>query len=151
VTKHEIFNLNLEDETMDTIHQFEPPLVVQPSYFFPNTEQDTYIVGSDVDVKMVLVGKKLSLNNMTREEMSKLMLTDSIFDIDDYYDLKNIKSVNYEKQHKCFYICANMLNGKLGFYVLRIAENDPFNGSLIIRQGNKLNFEDANIVFLNDS
>ena len=53
VSKFEIFRLNLQDETLDQLFEFVPPLVQQPSYFFPNTAQDTFVIGSAVDVKIL--------------------------------------------------------------------------------------------------
>lgn len=49
---------------------------------------------------------------------------------------------------RCFYIVSNYCQDQLGFFILRIKEDEPYNGSFLIKWQNKLQFGDANIDFL---
>ena len=72
------------------------------------------------------------------------------YDLDEYYDIKMIQRISYERTHKAFYVCANMHQEKLGFYVLKISEDEPKSGVFMIKLPNRLNFGDVNITFIND-
>ena len=73
------------------------------------------------------------------------------YDLDEHYDIKVIQRISYEhRSNKAFYVCANMHQDRLGFYVLKINEDDPYGGVFMIKLPNRLNFGDVNITFIND-
>jgi len=80
----------------------------------------------------------LYVNNITRAEK----------DIDELYSIASIKEIVYDKEDKAFYILFNKLEEKLGFYILKIDEEQPTKGKFLIRWKNKLDIGDPNIFVL---
>jgi hypothetical protein len=101
VTKFEIFKIHIETEQTEVVFKFEPPLVQQPSYFFPNIKQDIYVVGSATDVKIVYINEapmaKLKKKRVENLQTDLLQNFQQVFDIDEAYQIQNIKQVNYEE------------------------------------------------------
>ena len=58
--------------------------------------------------------------------------TRSEMDIDDFYQVQNIKETIYSAQDNSFYIVTNKFQEKLGFFILKIDESNPGNGKFLI-------------------
>jgi hypothetical protein len=50
-----------------------------------------------------------------------------------------------------FYLLSNKYEEKLGFFVLKMHENDPYNSRFLIKWKNKLDIGDSNIFVLRSS
>jgi hypothetical protein len=46
-------------------------------------------------------------------------------DLDEFFNIDNIKAIVFDKDEKQFYFLANVKYGKIGFYMTRFAEKDP--------------------------
>lgn len=70
-----------------------------------------------------------------------------IYDDDDVRDVHNSSN---NKEGKTFYILSNKYEEKLGFFVLKIKEGQPYKSenSFLIRWKNKLDIGDTNIQVL---
>lgn len=66
-------------------------------------------------------------------------------DVDEKYDITAIKEVKYDKDENAFFILANKMQGKLGFFVIRMFASDPDNYKFLVRWKNKLDIGDTNI------
>ena len=69
-------------------------------------------------------------------------------DIDNEYNISNISEVIFDHEDRCFYILANKYQEKLGFFVLRMYEDDPTKSKFLIKFKNKLDIGDATITIL---
>lgn len=49
------------------------------------------------------------------------------------YKLSLIKQVKYDKVEKCFYVVSNMYKEQLGFYIIRIKEDNLYQGVFLIK------------------
>ena len=78
-------------------------------------------------------------------EISNIM--EIIYDDDDVRDVSNSSN---NKEGKTFYILSNKYEEKLGFFVLKIKEGQPYKSenSFLIRWKNKLDIGDTNIQVL---
>lgn len=57
-------------------------------------------------------------------------------DLDEEYEVTLIKEVRYDPEDKVFYILTNMMKEKLGFYIFRIKEIDPYKFKFLIKWRN---------------
>ena len=96
----------------------------------PNDNQDIFIIASPDD------GIYINLNEETE------------VDIDAEYQIANIKQIIYDHEDGVFYVLSNKFEEKLGFFVLKISENDPYNSRFMIKWKNKLDIGDASIYVL---
>ena len=78
------------------------------------------------------------VNTTTKEEI----------DIDETYDVFNIKEVEYEEGDKAYYLVCNSYKDKLGFFVLKISEDNPKAGKFLIKWYHSLDIGDPNIYIL---
>jgi hypothetical protein len=72
-------------------------------------------------------------------------------DIDDTYKVKAIKEIIYDYEDGVFYILANKLEEKLGFFVFTIEQTNPYRHKFYIKYKNKLDIGDADISVLRDA
>jgi hypothetical protein len=72
-------------------------------------------------------------------------------DIDATYKVKAIKEISYDYEDGIFYILANKLDEKLGFFVFSIEQTNPFKQKFYIKYKNKLDIGNADIAVLRDS
>lgn len=59
-------------------------------------------------------------------------------DIDKLYDIKSIQEIIYDHEDNVFYILANKFQGKLGFFLIRVNENNPMDFTFIMKLKDKL-------------
>jgi len=69
-------------------------------------------------------------------------------DIDEEYNIANIKAIIFDTDDDVFYLLTNKYMEKLGFYVLKMNEDDPHNCKFLIKWKNKLDIGDTNIFVL---
>lgn len=71
-------------------------------------------------------------------------------DIDEQYEISNIKEIIYDHEEGFFYLLANKYQEKLGFFVLKINKDVPQinKKSFLIKQKNKMDIGDANMFVL---
>ena len=74
--------------------------------------------------------------------------TNEEFDLDDLTGIGLLKQIIYEKKSKSFFLLANSLEGRLGFFVLKFPEDDPNNVVYLMRYLNKLDIGDPNMFIL---
>ena len=72
------------------------------------------------------------------------------YDIDSEFNLANIEAVCYDKEDTSYYLVCNMVEEKLGFYVLKIDEENPLpkDDNFLIKWSNKLNFGNTSLNIL---
>lgn len=68
---------------------------------------------------------------------------DQEFDIDAETHISNIKAVTSDDES--FYILANKANDKLGYYLLKLNQQDPLDYSFLIHWANKLDIGDGDL------
>ena len=78
------------------------------------------------------------INSKTKQEV----------DIDEQYKIGNIKEIIFDTDDDVFYILSNKYMEKLGFFVLKMHENDPLQCKFLIKWKNKLDIGDTNIFVL---
>lgn len=103
---------------------------MQPQFFLPNDNQDIFVIASPDD------GIYLNLHDEVE------------VDIDNEYQIANIKQIIYDHEDNMFYILSNKYEEKLGFFVLKVNEQDPYNSKFLIKWKNKLDIGDASIYVL---
>jgi len=64
-------------------------------------------------------------------------------DIDTEYNISSISEVIFDHQDRCFYILSNKYQEKLGFFVMRMYEDDPTKSKFLIKFKNKLDIGDC--------
>jgi hypothetical protein len=72
-------------------------------------------------------------------------------DIDDTYKVKAIKEIIYDYEDGVFFILANKLDEKLGFFVFTIEQKNPLKHKFYIKYRNKLDIGDTDISVLRDA
>ena len=126
----QIFSLNFLDGTVTTLHRFQTQLTRQPQFFNTNDTQDILVVASPDDGIYVNVAQNIEV------------------DIDDEYNIGCIKEIIFDQEDRVFYILCNKYQEKLGFFVLRMREDDPNRSKFLIKIKNKLDIGDCNISVL---
>jgi hypothetical protein len=106
---------------------------MQPVYFQTNLEQDVLIVASQEDCIYINIKQNIEV------------------DVDNTYECSAIKEIVYDYEDGVFYILANKLEEKLGFFVFTIMEGDPYQSKFYIKYKNKLDIGDTDICVLRDS
>ena len=69
-------------------------------------------------------------------------------DIDAIYNITMIKGILYDRQERQYYILANKHLERLGFFVIRVSEEDPSDYQFLIKWTNKLDIGDPNLYIL---
>ena len=122
--------MNFVTGIVTKVYEMKNKLNKQPQYFKVNDDQRIFIVSSAMDGVYV--------NTNLNQEV----------DLDDTYIISNIMEIIFDHDDDVFYILTNKYEEKLGFFVLRIQESNPFNGSFLIKWKNKLDIGDTNIFVL---
>jgi hypothetical protein len=78
------------------------------------------------------------INSKTKQEV----------DIDEQYNIGNIKEIIFDTDDDVFYILSNKYMEKLGFFVLKMHESDPLQCKFLIKWKNKLDIGNTNIFVL---
>jgi hypothetical protein len=123
-----VIKLNYNDNTIDTIHEFENPLLRQPEFFQMNSKQDVMVISSQEDgiYKDIKNGKEI--------------------DLDEKFNIGIIKEIIHDEEDHCFYLVANKFDEKLGFFIVRMDERDPLNDfKFLTKYKNKLDIGDCKL------
>ena len=117
-------------EEVTTVYKFKTELNKQPQFFEMNTEQKICLTASNDDGIYTDIDKDIEL------------------DMDETYSVQMIKEIIYDADEDMFYFLSNKYEEKLGFFVIRINENNPKSGNFLIKWKNKLDIGDTNIYVL---
>jgi hypothetical protein len=66
-------------------------------------------------------------------------------DLDNEYQISNIKEIIHDHEDRVFYLLANKYCEKLGLFIIRIHEKNPHAHSFFMKWKNKLDIADADI------
>lgn len=126
-----IFEMNIHTSEIKPIFTFNPPLLTQPTLMQMSDDQKIIMVASERDCYYIN------------------MKTNNVFDIDEEYRIDCIREIKYDNEDKAFYLLANKQKEKLGFFLIKINEDNPLTDSLYLTLWkNKLDIADANITLL---
>jgi hypothetical protein len=112
------------------VYNFANKLLKQPQFFNSNDNQTIFVCAS--------TNNGLYVNIETAAEL----------DIDAQYEIGCIKEIIFDEDDRCFYILSNKYQEKLGFYVLRMYEDDPTRSKFLIKFKNKLEIGDCSLTIL---
>tara|TARA_B110001450_G_scaffold143818_1_gene134555 strand:+ start:647 stop:916 length:270 start_codon:yes stop_codon:yes gene_type:complete len=80
---------------------------LQPQFFVTNDTQDIYIVSSQSD--------GLYINMKSGHEI----------DLDEAFEITDIKNILYDEEDQMFYLLANRKNGIIGFFLMKFPVGAP--------------------------
>ena len=92
-----------------------------------NSNQSIYIIASEED--------GWHYNARTRE----------FYDLDNNYNIQNIREICYDADDKKFYLLVNKFNGSLGQYLIKFNEKDPSQYEFVLKVKNGLQIGNADI------
>ena len=95
----QIFSMNFITKETKTIYKFEKPFRTQPQYFECANLQKIFIISNEDDCLLVDIEQQVEL------------------DINDEYQISEIKSIFFDNEDRIIYIVANKHHDKFGFYV----------------------------------
>lgn len=72
-------------------------------------------------------------------------ITDKEIDLDEIYDVNDIKQIVFDKDEGQFYFLTNLKQGKLGFFLTRFSEKDPRDKSDITLLNTRLNIDEVKL------
>ena len=75
------------------------------------------------------------MNHKTREQI----------DLDEKFEINNIKEIIHDSEDHYFYLLANKYQGRLGVFLVRFQDEDPDDKKYLLRWKNKLDIADANV------
>lgn len=120
--------MNYDDATIDTIYEFENPLLRQPEFFQMNHKQDVMVISSQED------GIYKDMRNGTE------------IDLDEKFNIGIIKEIIHDDEDECFYLVANKYDEKLGFFIVRMSDSDPIGDfKFLTKYKNKLDIGDCKL------
>lgn len=71
-------------------------------------------------------------------------------DLDQRFEITALKEIIHDEEDGVFYILANKFQDKLGFFLIRMAADDPDNHRFLTRYKNKLDIGDCSICVMRD-
>lgn len=120
--------MNYDDATIDTLYEFENPLLRQPEFFQMNHKQDVMVISSQED------GIYKDMRNGTE------------IDLDEKFNIGIIKEIIHDDEDECFYLVANKYDEKLGFFIVRMSDSDPIGDfKFLTKYKNKLDIGDCKL------
>jgi hypothetical protein len=129
--KDQIIVINFETEQVRQLYKYKDPLTRQPSYFQMNENQNIIVISTIED--------SIYLNLSDPNKQIEV-------DIDVLYSIGQICEIAFDKVSGWFYILCNVYQDKLGVYILGFHELDLQKVRFLMRDSNKLDIWDANIV-----
>ena len=73
------------------------------------------------------------------------LIDDYCIDMDKEFRIADIREIIYDSEDRNFYLLSNKHKGKIGIYVAKIFESDPYKNSFLIRWKTLLEIGDCNI------
>ena len=71
--------------------------------------------------------------------------TGEFVDLDNIFGIESIKQLIYDADENVFYLLCNKFQEKLGVFMIRFNENDPYKHEFFIKWKNKLDIDDTSI------
>ena len=128
-----IFELNYETEETKILCEFEVPLLRQPEFFIMNEQQNISVVAS--------IDDGYHYNHSTN----------TLIDLDMEYKVCNFKSVAYDSEDKVFYVIVNKYDEKLGVFLIKFDEQNPYNFNFFLKYKNKLDISNAHLTIVRNN
>lgn len=97
-----IFSMNFITSQIIMMYKFDVRLNRQPQFFQTNEDQTVLVVASPEDCLYIDLNKDMES------------------DIDQMYQVSNIKEIIYDEEDRLFYFLSNKFEEKLGFFVFSI-------------------------------
>ena len=69
-------------------------------------------------------------------------------DIDAEYGVKNLREIIYDADDKSFFVLANEYKNRMGIYLVKFYETDPYNNQFVIRWETFLDIGDVNVFIM---
>jgi len=111
---------------------FEVPLIRQPEFFKMNQDQSISVVASTAN--------GIYFNHNTRDQI----------DLDDLYQIKDIKAIIHDHEEGFFYVLANKFEDTLGMFMIRFNELDTNDFLFFVKWKTKLDIADASLYIVRD-
>ena len=102
-----VIKINYDENSIDTIYEFNVPLNRQPEFFTMNEKQDIMVIASNDDGIYKDIKKQIEI------------------DLDEKFNIGIIKEIIHDEEDHVFYILANKFDEKLGFFIIRMDESNP--------------------------
>ena len=74
--------------------------------------------------------------------------TQQLIDLDQEFQVSSFMGVCYDSEDKVFYVIVNKYEEKLGVFLVKFAENDPFDHQFFLKYKNKLDISNANLTIV---
>lgn len=113
--------------------KFEKPMKLQPLQMEPNHDNMVIMVTSPSEGYLI---------DLRKPKNEQCLVFHKIFNIN------TILSVVYEVVERDFYIICNKYNENLGFFVLKISQDEPTKCTFLIKWKNKLNIGNCTMYIL---
>lgn len=69
-------------------------------------------------------------------------------DIDNEYGVKNLREIIYDADDKSFFVLANEYHNRMGIYLVKFYETDPYHNQFVIRWETFLDIGDVNVFIM---
>lgn len=120
--------MNFKTQKLKPLYTFDPELNQQPTFLQISEDQSILVVASLKDCRWVN------------------LKTNHSYDLDSEFSIDFIREIKYDSEDKTFYLLANKRKEKLGFYLMRINQDEPTKThKYLTLWRNKLDIADANI------
>jgi hypothetical protein len=73
------------------------------------------------------------------------LATEAWLDLDELYDISNIKEIVHDAESLSFYLLANKFQGKSGVFLIKLHELNPKKFNFFLKYKTKLDIADADI------
>ena len=128
-----LLELDFINERVKEIVIFQVPLTRQPEFFLMNDDQTVSIIASHDD--------GIYYNHRNRK----------FVDLDQKFDISNIKEIIHDYEEKCFYVLSNKYQQKLGMFLIKFSESTPSEHKFILKWKNKLDISDADVAIVRNT
>ena len=125
-----IFELNFEEQYIETIFRFDEPLRQQPNYMMCNDMQNLFVIAGEQDAIHVNID------------------TEIIVGLDQLFGILSIQAVEFDEEDEIFYFLAGKKDEIIGFYLIKFDMMNPYDYSYMTMWRHKLDIGDANINIL---
>ena len=104
-----IFELNFSVEPAEAkpIYTMNQMCNLQPSFFQSDPSQTKFVLASQTDGLWIDMPNKKEI------------------DLDDKYEIMDIRFLLYDEEEKVFYVLCNRKAGVIGFFLLQFSQDDP--------------------------
>lgn len=128
--KERIIEINIWTEQVQDLAKFDTPLTRQPAFFLLTSDQSIAIIASSED------GIYFNMEN------------GAWIDLDETYDIGQIKEIVHDDESNQIYFLANKHKGKIGVFMIKFHEQDPKDYKFFLKLKTKLDIADADIAVM---